>query len=180
MSTNARPDFAQLHRKECAALAKQEGNDRYLRAYHLAVSRAAPNGHAPFKRYELAKLLGRDGKVARKGEVVDAIEKAVSSGLLDKQSRPECLLLASLLTGIHTTNERLKNLPCAVHDTGQLTPLRPADCHSDEPHHGHGLCAACYRRERRQAETDGRSPWWDAEPVPFSLTDCSGDLQESC
>ena len=162
MSTSAaRQNYAQLHKYECAALAKVESVDLYLRAYFLAVSRAKPNRHASFTRYELGRLLNKCGKPARKREIYAAIEKCVESKLLDKESNSACLVLRRYLTTIYSSNELLQNAPCMTHTGAQPEPMRYAICHPTQPHKAHELCEACYVAERRAAKAAGRSPYWE-------------------
>lgn len=62
-------------------------NPHFLRLADLAVAFAGPNGHAEFSRGDLKAFLGvRDGRT-----VDDAIDKAVSYGLLAKGSHQRCL-----------------------------------------------------------------------------------------
>lgn len=65
---------------------------RWVRVVVLALSRVQPNGHAPFKKGELAELLHRDGVVPSQQTVHSAIRRGIETGLLESGSIARCLI----------------------------------------------------------------------------------------
>lgn len=132
--------FRKVGIAQCLELARRRGNPPYLRLHHLALATAMPNGHAAFRRGELAAELG-NGKRYR--NVEDAIAKAVGYGLLDPSSMPTCLVLPE---GLVSSPGR--QLDCPVHG-GKQPFVTMAACHPDRKHYALKMCEPCYRADRR-------------------------------
>ncbi|MGE2690333.1 hypothetical protein [Mycolicibacterium pulveris] len=160
--TNA--EFAKLSIEQCKSISLLDDAPSHARLFHLAVSRAKPNGHAEFKHGELAKFLGK-----RHRDVVGAIRLAVECRLLDPRSMPTCLVVPPIVE-IYDKSTRGKWLKCATHG-GQPAPLYTADCHPGRKHKAHGRCDPCYRAEIRRAKKEGREPYWVIQPIEYVPSD---------
>lgn len=149
------PDFSKLYPLVIdEILRNNDGLESHLKLFLLALSGAKPNGHAPFKRGSLAKLLGQPGKPHT--HVKRVIAKAVKLRLLSGESVPTCLVLPSFNTGDEwgvwplahpydkSSKQNAKHWPCAIHD-GFEVPNVTALCHPDRKHHANTLCHACYQ-----------------------------------
>ena len=158
MTNDIKPQFfVKLNQPECREQAKDEALPAHLRVFFLAITRAAPNRHAEFKRGELAKLLGKSRK--RHAHLDAAIGRAVEYGLLHKDSTSTCLVLTNMVDPYDKYGNG-RFLPCKTHG-GTPRPTFAAICHPEKPHEAHGLCDMCYRREKRRAATLGCAPRWD-------------------
>ena len=90
----------------------------WIRVAALAFGSHKANGHANFKRGELAKLLGKPGKDGvwqqpSASTLLHAITHARQAGWLDNASTPRCLVVPAHAVSGGEGNERDK---CAVHD----------------------------------------------------------------
>lgn len=122
-------------------LAKNRQAPAFLRIAWLAMGRHGSNGHAEFRRGELASLLNQNGKPYRR--VDDAIATAIQYGMLDASSTRRCLVVpCDLIEGPHG-----KFVKCHTHQG--RPPVKMADCHPNRKHHAKGLCSACYQSEWR-------------------------------
>lgn len=153
---STKPNFAQLHLAAAGELSKDAALPLYLRMWLLAVTRASPNGHAEFKRGELARILKGSARGSNVGVV---IAQGVEYGLLQGDSMPTCLHLTNVVTPWDKPGENKAALPCKTHN-GSPRPTFAADCHPNKPNHAHGFCVACYRRELRTAKLQERQPCW--------------------
>ena len=130
-----------LERAEIAA------NPGFLRLSDLAIAFAGPNGHAEFARGDLKAFLGvRDGRT-----VDDAIDKAVSYGLLAKGSHQRCLQIPEVqwvtFAGGGSKDERdarrREGCPSCT------TCTDPAACHPGRKRYSSvkngSLCQQCWR-----------------------------------
>lgn len=129
-------------------LAKNKDAPAYLRVAWLAMGRHLANGHAEFKRGELASILTKNGKPYR--GVDNAIAMAVRYGLLDLDSTSRCLVVPDgLIEGPIGDSD----LDCMTHK--RLKAPRMADCCPERKHHANGKCRPCYQRAWRDAKTLG-------------------------
>lgn len=138
--------FRKVGIAQCLELGHRRGNPPYLRLHHLALAKAGANGHAPFKRGELAIELGKAGKRYR--NIEDAIAKAIGYGLLDPTSMPTCLVLPH---GLVAPPKRLPELDCLIHG-GTHPFVTMATCHPDRKHYALKMCEPCYRADRRSRD----------------------------
>lgn len=113
------PKHKQLQDKWCVEQAHNDTLVLWQRLWMLAISRAAPNGHAGFPGDDLAEILGaRPGGTVKKihrQKVWEALDKLKTMGWIDPSSDRHCVVLPA--DGF-STGLKGKDKPCSYH-TGE-------------------------------------------------------------